>query len=100
MSAYLIVQATVTDPAKFGPYAQGTAALVAKLGGEYIVLGDQPEVLEGDWPGGLTVISRWPSREAAKAFYESPEYTELRQLRTDCCVAHIALARGVDEMPE
>lgn len=81
----MIVQARVTDPARFAAYTKVVPALVAQFGGRYRVLGGTTDVLEGDWHRGLpllkTVVSEWPDRAAAMAFWTSPEYREAAQLR-------------------
>lgn len=68
MSTYMIVQARITDPERFKNYTAVVPALVARFGGQYVILAGQTEVLEGDWPQVKTVVSQWPDRSAAKAF--------------------------------
>lgn len=82
MSAYILVQGVVTDPQGFAAYAQAVTALVAKMGGRYIVLGGDAEVLEGRWPHQSLVVHEWPSREQALNFWHSPEYQQAKTLRS------------------
>ncbi len=90
MAAYLIVTAQVHDRQRFlAAYAQTAAALTARFGGEYVLRAPGAEVLEGEHPGGSVVVSRWPDKAAALAFWNSPEYAEARRLRegiADCQV--------------
>jgi uncharacterized protein (DUF1330 family) len=102
MPAYLIVQARVTDPERFGAYVGAVPALVARFGGCYRVLGGTTEVLEGAypaWPETKTVVSEWPSRQAALAFWHSPEYRQAVLLREGAGEFSIALVDGVGELP-
>ena len=48
MTAYIIVEAEIHDPEKFAAYARVVPDIVAKHGGEYLVLGGQQNALEGD----------------------------------------------------
>ena len=90
MAAYLIVTAQLRDRERFlAGYAPAAAALTARFGGEYVLRAPGAEVLEGDHPGGSVVVSRWPDRATALAFWQSPEYADVRRLRdgiADCQV--------------
>jgi uncharacterized protein (DUF1330 family) len=73
-------------------YVKKSGALVAQHGGEYIVRGPADTVLEGDYLAGRSVIvSKWPSADAAKAFYNSPEYQAIKALREGSGVYDIGL---------
>ena len=90
MAAYLIVTAQLRDRDRFlAGYGPAAAALTARFGGEYVLRASGAEVLEGDHPGGSVVVSRWPDKAAALAFWHSPEYADVRRLRdgiADCQV--------------
>ena len=64
--------------------------LVARFGGRYLLRGPGAEALEGDFGDGAgMVISEWPDKAAARAFWDSPEYAELKARRAalaDCQV--------------
>lgn len=80
---YMIVIAELSDRARFlRDYASVVPVLVERFGGRYIVRGSGGQFLEGGWcdsPSAL--VSEWPSREAALAFWNSPEYAEVKRLR-------------------
>jgi len=91
MPAYMIVTAKIADRDAFiSGYGAAAGALVAKFGGRYILRGPGAELLEGDFGDGASmVISEWPDKDTAKAFWDSPEYTEAKKLRegiADCQV--------------
>ncbi len=91
MPAYMIIAAKINDRDKFrNQYGQAAAKLVAKCGGEYIVLAPGATVLEGSLDGYSSIaISKWPNREMAQAFWDSNEYAEVKKLReglADCQV--------------
>ncbi len=93
MAAYLIVTAQLHDRERFlAGYAPAAAALTERFGGEYVLRVPGAEVLEGEHPGGSVVVSRWRDRDAALAFWNSPEYAEARGLRegiADCQVLFV-----------
>lgn len=82
--AYMIVLGTVHDRDAFMQgYAAKLPPIYAKYGGHYLALGGTHEVLEGETHFESHVISQWPSLEAARAFWNSPEYEPLKQARID-----------------
>jgi uncharacterized protein (DUF1330 family) len=94
MPAYIFVNVIIHDPEKFRSYGIANAALVAKLGGKYLVLGSEGVALEGTALIGKKVISEWPSREAALTYWHSPEYAEIRKLREGICEATVTMLDG------
>jgi uncharacterized protein (DUF1330 family) len=95
MSAYLIVEVQVRDPAIYSQYTARTPAIIAKYGGRFIVRGGPAETLEGEARNRRIVIVEFPSMEAARAFYHSPEYQEAKDIRTAASDGHFVLVPGV-----
>ena len=82
--AYLVVVGKVYQrDAFFDGYVAELPPVYAKYGGTYLALGRDHQVLEGAAAFESFVISRWPSIEAARAFWNSDEYAPLRRARID-----------------
>lgn len=83
MSAYMIIMGTITDREGFQAYARRTSEIITALGADYVATGRPGDIecLEGHWPHQSLVISKWPSMEAARAFWTSPDYQEAKKLR-------------------
>ena len=82
MPAYFLFDnVEVRDRDALSRYAADASKLVAARGGRYLTGAVVPEVVEGD--PGLTsvVLIEFPDREAARAWYDSPEYAPLKELR-------------------
>jgi uncharacterized protein (DUF1330 family) len=81
--AYLLVQGPVTDREGFKNYSAALPPIYRKYGGAYLALVPAPlvEVVEGPPENRSVVLARFPSREAARAFWDSPEYAEAKKLR-------------------
>ncbi|MCA3711242.1 MAG: DUF1330 domain-containing protein [Phenylobacterium sp.] len=91
MAAYMIVLAKIADREAFlGGYGKAAAALIEQHGGRYLLRGPGVRLLEGDWgDGSSAVVSEWPDMTALRAFWDSPEYAEVKKLRqgvADCRV--------------
>jgi uncharacterized protein (DUF1330 family) len=82
--AYMLVIGKVHDRAAFGEgYAAKLPPLYERFGGGYLAIGSAKTMLEGEVGFESYVLARWPSEEAALAFWNSPEYDELRRARID-----------------
>jgi uncharacterized protein (DUF1330 family) len=81
MPAYVVVNVEVRDPEGYREYTAQTPASIAAHGGRFIVRGGDVEVLEGDWRPSRLVILEFPSVEAAREWYFSPDYQKLKELR-------------------
>jgi len=81
MGAFMIVQADISDPERFMEYAKRTPALVEQFGGRYRCMRAAVEQLEGKPDNRKIVVSQWPSMQAARDFWNSPEYAEVKKYR-------------------
>ncbi|ASK88895.1 DUF1330 domain-containing protein [Sphingorhabdus sp. SMR4y] len=93
MPAYMIVTANIKDRHAFiSGYGAAAGALVERFGGKYVLRGPGAELLEGDFGDGASmVISEWPDKAAAKAFWDSPEYQEAKKLRANIAEVQVLL---------
>lgn len=74
MAAYFIAQYVVNDAKLYREYQAGAGPTIQASGGEVVVFDVAAETIEGTPPGPHTVIVKFESTEAAKAWYESPAY--------------------------
>lgn len=65
-------------------------------GAEVLVFAEGSEVLEGRPSFPRTIILKFDSREAAKAWYESPEYRKVLPLRLQATEGYAVLVDGLD----
>ncbi len=99
MSAYLVVQGTVTNWEKFKDYTELVPKLVANFGGHYVAMGS-PEVLEGNFDPKSAVISMWPNTECIHKFWHSPEYKHAMTLREGAGNFSVMIIEGVTKQKE
>src|SRR5262249_3045007 len=74
MAAYFIAQYVVNDPKLYREYQAAAGPTIQACGGEVVVFDVASEIIEGKPPGRQTVIVRFESTEAAKAWYGSTAY--------------------------
>lgn len=93
MSAYIIVTYDIVDPDGYEGYLPGVGPLLAKHGAEVLVADFDARALEGE-KRGVYVVLRFPSEEAALAWYHDPAYEPLKKIRfASCDNANLVLAR-------
>ena len=74
MAGYFIAQYKVNDPALYKEYQGGAGPTIQAHGGELVVFDVAAETIEGAPPGPQTVVLKFESAQAAKAWYASEEY--------------------------
>ena len=95
MPAYMVVQVKVTDPDKYAAYREAVPSVVKAFGGRYIARGGAVEVLEGSHDGRRLVLFEFPSIEAIKRFWQSPEYAKVKPLRDNAAEVDVWAIPGV-----
>ena len=95
MSAYLIAEVEVTDPAVFEQYRAGVPATIAAYGGKYLVRGGALEALEGTWQPKRVILLQFDSMARLKEWYQSKEYAPLIALRKASAKTNVIAIEGV-----
>jgi len=94
MSAYVIGEIEVTDPAAYEDYRKQVLAVVTKYGGRFLVRGGKVDSKEGGWAPRRIVVLEFPSMEQAQKWYQSPEYAPLIKLRQKASKGKLILVEG------
>lgn len=95
MSAYVIVNIDVKDPAAYEEYKAKVPPLIRKHGGEYLVRGGKLFVAEGDWKPGRLVLFRFPDVASVQALLDDPEYQPLKALRHRVAKTDMVIVEGL-----
>jgi len=96
MKGYILAQIEVTDQEQYAKYTAATPAVIRKYGGRFLVRGGEPVVLEGSTAASRVVLVEFPSPEKARQFYYSPEYQQVRCLRSGAAQGVLIALRGVE----
>jgi len=94
MSAFIIVDVKITDPARYEEYKKLTPGSLAPYQGKFIVRGGATETLEGDWNPGRIVVVEFPSLERAKAWWSSDGYAPAKSIRQAASITRMILVEG------
>jgi uncharacterized protein (DUF1330 family) len=67
---------------------------IKKHSGRYIVQGEEPTIMEGDWKPERIVVIEFPSRENANEFLQDPDAQTLFSLRHKTTTSKLVLVDG------
>ena len=95
MAAYVLANVEITDPAAYEEYRAKVPGTIAAYGGRYLARAGATEVLEGDWMPHRLVILEFPSLAQLKAWYKSPEYRPLLEIRKRTARSRVIVVEGV-----
>lgn len=95
MPAYLVVQATITDEPQYQKYREAVVPFIASFGGRFAARGAKVEVLEGDHDTRSVVMFEFPTMEAIRAFWNSPDYVPIKKLREGIATINVWAFPGV-----
>lgn len=77
-------------------YLERIDATLKPFGGRFLIHGGAVEKLEGSWSGDLIVIA-FPDLGRARAWYASPAYRAILELRTENARGDVIIVDGVSD---
>ena len=97
MKAYMFIKTKVTNREQYVKYVQAAQPLGESCGRKFIVFSRPIEVLEGsaetvDDGDYYMMVSEWPSAEAAREFWNSDKYADVKKLREGAGEVTVVLA--------
>jgi uncharacterized protein (DUF1330 family) len=98
MPAYLFIKTKIHNRDEYMRYVAAVRSVGKQYNARYIVRSQPVEVLEGDageWGDYLLMVSEFPTVEAAREFWRSPEYREVRKLREGHGTVHVMLSESL-----
>lgn len=93
--AYYVAEFEITDAQAMKPYSAKVASTFKPYGGDFLVRGGKYFPLEGNAPKRKRVVIEFPSIEKAMAWYNSPEYLTLREIRQHSAITDVYVVEGV-----
>ena len=95
MAYYLLIEAEVLDASRYAVYREAVTPVIAQYGGRFLVRGGEVEVFEGEYNGRRRVVIEFDSKEAARGFWDSPEYAPIKKLREGAGIGGVIGVEGV-----
>lgn len=95
MSAYVIFDVEIRDPARYQDFMNGVKPALEAAGAKYLARGGPHKVYEGDWEPRRIVLLEFPSIQAWEDFYHGPVYQGLKSVRDECSSARLVGVTGI-----
>lgn len=96
MAAYFIAQYVVNDPKLYREYQAAAGPTILAAGGEVVAFDVAAETIEGTPPGPQTVVLKFESTEAAKAWYQSADYQTIVGKRLSATTGFSVIAQSMN----
>jgi uncharacterized protein (DUF1330 family) len=93
VSAYLIFNYDITDPAAYKDYPAAAFPSIKAHHAEVVVADYDATPTEGS-PGKVMVVLRFESKDAAMAWYDSEEYAQAKPMRLGASSGTTVLCDG------
>lgn len=91
---YFVAHIKIQDPSEYQKYVDNATEIFKKYKGLYLVVDNDPEVVEGEWDYTRTVIIRFNSKPDFDAWYYSDDYQEILKYRLKAAVCDTVLVKG------
>ena len=95
MAAYLIANYRITNPEAYAAYPPAVAPTLRSHGGQLLVADFDTEIVEGE-ASRVTIVVKFPDKQSAHNWYDSTEYQEIIQSRTDNTEGFVVFADGYE----
>jgi uncharacterized protein (DUF1330 family) len=93
---YFIAQITLEDLHEYQKYLDRADAVFQKYNGRYLVVDNQPDVLEGKWDYSRAVLIQFESKEDFNSWYYSIDYQKILIHRLKGAACDTILVKGLD----
>src|SRR5207249_11700599 len=97
MSAYIIADVEITNPARYAEYVKIVPETIFRHGGRFVVRGGTTETLEGSWSPKRIVVLEFPSLERAKEWWASEDYRAAKLLRQSASIGSLIVVQRSEE---
>ncbi len=94
MPAYVMVVAKMKNQEKYQEYAGGAGPTVMSHGGKILARGAVKDTLVGDLSGDMALCIEFADADAARAWYQSPEYQKMVPTREQAMDAQFLLVEA------
>ena len=95
-AAYLVSTSEVKDQELMQDYAEKAGPTIEPYGAELLAATTEVAHMDGSWKPSRVVLFRFPSMERARAWYNSPEYQAIVDMRLKAAESSLIFIEGAD----
>ncbi len=97
MPVYVVAQGRIENRELLDAYVAQALPTIGAHGGRVVAFDETPEVVEGTVEFPRTVIVEFATREAFRAWYDSPEYQAILPQRFEAAPGTLIVAQGLEK---
>jgi len=94
MSFYFVANIKIEDQLGYAKYVNNVDEVFSKFNGKYLVVDDNPKILEGNWNYTRVVIIEFETETDFNHWYNSKEYQEILKYRLVSSSSDSILVKG------
>ena len=91
MSAYFVFHNRILDAEKMQEYVPKALETLAPYHPEVVTLDEHSRIVEGHTPWPRTIVIKFDSRDAAMAWYDSPDNAEARAVTPAAFIGRVLM---------
>ena len=95
MHVYVVAQGRIENREMLDEYVAKALPTIQSSGGRVLGFDEVPDVIEGGIDHPRTVIVKFPSREAFRAWYDSEAYQSILPLRLESTPGSLIVVNGL-----
>ena len=96
MPVYVVAQGRIENRKLLDAYVAQALPTISAHGGRVVAFDETPDVVEGTVEYPRTVIVEFATREAFRAWYDSPEYQAILPQRFEAAPGTLIVAQGLE----
>jgi len=96
MPFYFLTHQKIHDPEGYQKYLDEVDEVFDNYNGEYLVVDENPVVVEGKWPFTKTVIIKFDSKQEFEEWYYSEDYQRILKYRLAAADGDAILLEGLE----
>ncbi|MES2153681.1 MAG: DUF1330 domain-containing protein [bacterium] len=93
--AYVLIDVDVHDAAQYAKYLPLGDIAAAANGAKFLARGGQVVPLEGGWQPRRVAVLEFADVDAARRWYDSPEYRKAREARAGAATFRAVIVEGI-----
>jgi len=96
MPCYFIARIKINDTCEYQKYIERSSEIFSRYKGEYLVVENDPVVLEGSWDCTRTILIKFDNTDDFNEWYHSGAYQEILKHRLNAADCNAILAQGLN----
>ncbi|HZU69756.1 MAG TPA: DUF1330 domain-containing protein [Ktedonobacteraceae bacterium] len=95
MAVYIVAEQEIIDPEGYREYQRRVVPTILQYGGKVLAAGKPVAIIEGNWHPKRVLILEFESLEQVNRWYNSEEYTAIKDIRLKSALTQGVVVQGL-----